>query len=147
MNNEESLQKQYFDYFELIIGRTEYHKSSLASMVRLENQDALHNFQRDYLKDQILNWSGIIEEIFSNTVTELKKEGIDLNKFVSFFHQEPLSLKTEYDFFKIKLDRFRVFVTQCAEWTEPATRTRLLDIVDQEYHSCRKAYLAFNPPD
>ncbi len=147
MKNRDSLQKQYLDYFELITGRCEIEKSPLISMVRLENRNALFVYQSDYLKAQILNWSGVIEEIFSETCKVLKEEKIDLDAFVSFFYQTPLPPQTEYDFFKIKLDRFKEFVIEAGKKFEPSIKEKLLATAEQEYKSCWEAYLSFNPPD
>lgn len=116
-------------------------------MVQVETPDALKNYGNDYLRDQILNWGGVVEEIFCETVLEMKKAGIDLDHFVTFFHQEPFPLETEYDFFKIKLDRFRAFVATKGEYTEPATRQKLLATVEREYTACWEAYLSFNPSE
>jgi hypothetical protein len=147
MNNRDSLQKQYLDYFELITGRCKIEKSPLFSMVRLENRNALSVYQSDYLKPQILNWSGVIEEIFSETCRMLKEEKINLEKFVPFFHSTPVPMNKRYDFFLIKLDRFKDFVLEVATEVSPAERSKLLSAVEKEHQSCRDGYLSFNPSD
>jgi hypothetical protein len=147
LNNPETLQDQYLEYFRLITGRAVPEKSTLAAMVKLENPEALENYRNDYLKDQILNWSGIVEEIFCETVLEMKKAGIELDQFISYFHQEPLPLETEYDFFKIKLDRFKAFIIEMSETADSPTRQKLLAIVEKEFTACWEAYLSFNPSE
>jgi hypothetical protein len=147
MKHRDSLQKQYLDYFELITGLCPIERSPLVSTVQLESRNALSLYQSDYLKEQILNWGGVIEEIFSETCRILKEEEISLEKFVPFFHSTPLPIENRYDFFLIKLDRFKNFVSEISTEISPAARSKLLSALEEEHQSCRNGYLFFNPAD
>ena len=146
IKNRVALQKQYLDYLKLITGQCPLEKSPLISLVQLENWNSLSIFQKDYLKEQILNWSGVIEEIFSETCKILKEEEINIENFVSFFHSTPLPIESRYDFFLIKLDRFKEFVYSISKEIPPGVRSNLLSTLEKEYQDCRDGYLSFNPP-
>jgi hypothetical protein len=146
LNTLETLQKQYRDYLDLIKGNCDLLESPLCPMFQ-GSENALPQYRTDYLNDQIVNWGGVVEEIFFETCKELKGEKIEMNEFVSFFHQTLLPPKTEFDFFKIKLDRFKEFVYEISQFVEPAKKAKLRSVAEQEFKACFEAYRSFNPLD
>ncbi|MHB8482434.1 MAG: hypothetical protein ACYDBV_06835 [Nitrospiria bacterium] len=141
------LKKQYQDYLELITGKVDIEKSPLASMVYPRGKNPLQVYQTDYLKDQILHWGGVIEELFPKTCGMLKEEGVLLDEFVSFFYKTPGPVGLPYDYFKIKLDRFKASVFETGQRFSPPKKERLLSAVEQEVREMLAAYTSFNPAD
>jgi hypothetical protein len=144
MNN---LEKQYQDYVDLITGKTNLQNSPIAPLFQFHGENSLEDYQNDYLKDQVLHWGGVITGMFPKTCQLLKEEGVSLDAFCSFFYRLPRSRETPYDFFKIKLDRFKEFVLEIREGIDPPGREKLLTTVHEETNSLWEAYLLFNPPD
>ncbi|MHB8481861.1 MAG: hypothetical protein ACYDBV_03870, partial [Nitrospiria bacterium] len=130
-----------------ITGKVDVEKSPLALMVYPRGKNPLQVYQTDYLKDQILRWGGVIEEIFPKTCGMLKEEGILLDEFISFFYKTPGPVDLPYDYFKIKLDRFKAFVFETGRRFDPSKKERFLTAIEQEGREILEAYTSFNPAD
>ena len=147
MKHSDSLQMLYGHYLDLITGRCPANRSPLGALVQSANPKALSIYRSEYIPDQILRWGGVVSEIFPETCLILKEEGHDLEEFVRFFYEQPFPFDTAYDYFKIKLDRFREFILKLSPGLRARARERIQSSSEREYRACMEAYLTFNPPD
>jgi hypothetical protein len=143
----ESLARQYRDYAELVTGRTPEEESSLLPMIRKGYPDALRAFKQDILREQVMCWGGVISEIFRDTCRLLEEIDVDPEEFVDFFYGTAVLPVERYDFFKIKLDRFKRFVEAATRNIDPGKKDQILLRLNAEFGSCWQAYLEFNPVD
>lgn len=146
--NSGNLEGLYRDYFNAVTGCLPEKESAIFRMFQFSPATgSLLPFQRDYLGDQVLNWSGRIEEIFPITVQILAENNISLESFIPWFFGGQSAGGRSYDFFIIKLDRFREFALEIS-WSLNGGKSEMLAReAEREYQDVMEAYLQFNPAD
>lgn len=96
----------YSEYSQVILGKT-----SLAHNAPQMWPGAVLHAYRDYLREEIMEWGGRMEDMFPETCRALEAEGFPLGKFVEFWFQDPGWGEQEpYDFFLFKIRRYLAFV-------------------------------------
>lgn len=101
-----------------------------------EDPAGLTAYRTSYLPYEILHWGGDLAEMFPQTCRILSERGVCLVEFVAFWFRLPRPLTQSYDFFLLKIERFREFVAEAAP--------EALDCVEQESAILRQAYADAN---
>ena len=85
--------------------------------------------------------------MFPETLQMLGEQGTTPDEFIDWFFRTRGEKREPYDFFKIKLDRFRRFALEQGGSLNPEKRESITRAVEREYHEMMAAYLQFNPED
>lgn len=99
-----------------------------------QDESGLAHYLGHYLPHEILEWGGVVRDMFPDTCRELERAGIPLNDFVRFWFREPRDAGRAYDFFLLKISRFVEFVGEAL----PAA----LGTAEREADSLRAGYEA-----
>ncbi len=103
--NSESLAEQYERYVHIMTGR-----AAEGLPVLGQDASALPLYVEHYLPHEILEWGGVVRDMFPEACRMLDRAGIPLHAFVSFWFREPRDAGQGYDFFLLKIARFVEFV-------------------------------------
>jgi len=104
------LAEQYDCYAGIVTGRA---KDGLP--VLGQDASALPLYVEHYLPYEILEWGGVVRDMFPATCRSLEQAGIALDGFVQFWFREPRESEDSgraYDFFLLKITRFVEFVRE-----------------------------------
>ena len=101
------LAEQYDRYAQIVTGR-----AATGLPVLGQDASALPLYSEQYLPHEILEWGGVVREMFPETCRCLDRAGIPLNGFVRFWFREPRASDQAYDFFLLKITRFVEFVRE-----------------------------------
>src|ERR1700693_4929466 len=146
--NAGTLEGLSLDYFNAVPGCLPETENPVFRMLQFSPATgSLIPFQRDYLVDQVLNWSGRIEELFPATVQILSEYGVRLESFIPWFLGGQSAGGRSFDFFIIKLDRFREFALEKSRTLKGAKAEGLAHEAEREYREIMEAYFQFNPED
>ena len=74
----------------------------------------IRRYRTSYLPHEILEWGGVLTEMFSESCRVLRQRGIELEDFVGFWFRESRPITQAYDFFLLKIERFVEFVRERA---------------------------------
>jgi len=91
---------------------------------------------RTYLRHEILAWGGALTDMFPQTCKALERAGVALDEFLAFWFREARPATTPYDFFLLKVERFREFVGE----TLPSAAS----LAAREAEDLRQAYQTVN---
>lgn len=75
-----------------------------------QDASALPLYVEHYLPHEILEWGGVVRDMFPEACRMLDRAGIPLHAFVRFWFREPRDAGQGYDFFLLKIARFVEFV-------------------------------------
>jgi hypothetical protein len=103
-----------------------------------QDASALPLYVEHYLPHEILEWGGVVRDMFPETCRSLDRAGIPLDAFVRFWFREPRETDQAYDFFLLKIARFVEFVR---EVLPDAAET-----AEREAAALRDAYAMANEP-
>lgn len=78
------------------------------------DREGLERYRSSYLPHEILEWGGVLTDMFSESCRALRERGIALEEFVSFWFRESRPITQAYDFFLLKIERFVEFVRERA---------------------------------
>jgi len=109
-SNLSSLAGQYDRYAQIVTGR-----ATDGLPVLGQDASALPLYVDHYLPHEILEWGGVVRDMFPDTCRNLDRAGIPLNGFVHFWFREPREMNGSgqaYDFFLLKVARFVDFVRE-----------------------------------
>ena len=106
-SNYESLARQYDRYAQIVTGR-----ATGGLPVLGDDASALPLYTDHYLPHEILEWGGVVRDMFPETCQQLDRAGIELKEFVRFWFREPRETGQAYDFFLLKIERFLEFVQE-----------------------------------
>lgn len=124
-----SLSEQYDRYAQIVTGR-----AATSLPVLGQDASALPLYVEHYLPHEILEWGGVVRDMFPETCRSLDRAGIALDGFVRFWFREPRATGEAYDFFLLKITRFVEFVREVLpDVSEMAT---------QEAQALREGYQA-----
>jgi uncharacterized protein (UPF0276 family) len=129
-----SLAEQYDCYAQIVTGRA---TDGLPVPVLGQDASALPLYVEHYLPYEILEWGGVVRDMFPETCRNLDRAGIPLDGFVQFWFREPRESSESgqaYDFFLLKITRFIEFIR---EELPAASGT-----VEREAESLRSGYEA-----
>ena len=132
----QSLREAYELYARVLSGRAQPNGAEWKGPCA--HLDELEQYRSTYLPYEILHWGGEIEAMFPESCRRLTEQAIPLAKFVSFWFREPRPVKSAYDFFLLKIERFIEFA--CEEMPE------LAGVVEREAGELRHAYSSANEP-
>jgi len=128
----ETLTRQYADYVSVLTGKTQKtFKRGLS--ISNESEWGAQIYVDQYLPQEILRWGGDLSEMFPRSGEALKRQGVELERFVKFWFETPCSGQPmAFDFFLMKIHRFVEFVHAVL----PGEAT----MVDQEANILREGY-------
>jgi len=104
--------------------------------VAAHNPEGIKRYCTSYLPHEILEWGGVLTEMFSESCRVLRQRGIELEDFVGFWFRESRPISQAYDFFLLKIERFVEFVRERAP--------DLTASAEQEAAHLRAAYAVAN---
>jgi hypothetical protein len=138
-----SLRNQYQQYVRLISGTAE--RPDWAGTLSLEGRAA---FRDEYLPYLVLTWGGDLVAMFPETCRRLAECGVALESFVPFFYSRPRTTADTFDYFRIKLSRFREFVEDRASSLPYRERHQIIEAVAKEAEAMLSDYSLINedPP-
>jgi hypothetical protein len=102
-----NLAAQYARYALIVTGRA---KDGLP--VLGQDASSLPCYVEHYLPHEILEWGGVVRDMFPETCRSLDRAGIGLDEFVRFWFREPRPDGQTYDFFLLKVTRFVEFIRE-----------------------------------
>jgi uncharacterized protein (UPF0276 family) len=74
--------------------------------------EGLAIYRGAYLPHEILHWGGELAEMFPLSCSRLAEAGLSLDAFVAYWFREPRPVDGPYDFFLLKVERFKDFVRE-----------------------------------
>lgn len=131
---EEDLSRHYEDYVATITGSGK--GKNLPLMDEPQSKTLLNGlawYRNYYLPYEILVWSGNPLELFPRSCELLKRQGVDLRSFVSYWFSRSKPAEEPYDFFLIKIQQFVDFVEQISPMA--------LDVARVEARQLREDYM------
>jgi hypothetical protein len=120
-----TLAAQYRRYAEHFIG-----KSKPADLPIWGGPALLDRYRGQYLPYEILTWGGELRNMFPRTCGLLDEAGVANEAFVRFWFREPRPVVRPYDFFILKVERFRDFVSERHPAAAEVARAEAADLLD-----------------
>ena len=128
------LAEQYERYARIVTGRA---KGGLP--VLGQDDSSLPLYVEHYLPHEILEWGGVVRDMFPEACRSLDRAGVGLDGFVRFWFREPREPRgtaQAYDFFLLKIARFLEFVHEALP--------EALKTAEHEAQALRDGYRAAN---